>query len=98
MLEIVREATELNDDELVIDIESLPEKVCRELDNYVKNCLQQNARSSKKKKNDAVNLTGIMSAHEATSKKLKELDNQLEAIRNKSQNETLIHQPPEQPK
>ena len=96
VLDIVKECMAIQGEELEFDIDKLPAKVCRELERYVKQCLQNSTRT-KKKKSSAVNINGIMSAHEVNTKRLKELDNQLEEIAKKTRGDNVMHQPPPAP-
>ena len=77
VLDIVKECMDIQGEELEFDIDKLPPKVCRELDIYVKQCLQAPAI---KKKPASINIEGIKTANEATSSRLKELDSQLEQL------------------
>mmetsp|Transcript_18375 Transcript_18375/g.33018 ORF Transcript_18375/g.33018 Transcript_18375/m.33018 type:complete len:416 (-) Transcript_18375:832-2079(-) len=82
VLDIVRDSMSLDADggELVIDLDTLPPRVCRELETYVKNLQQNTLRTSKKRKPGEINFPGIMSAQQNTTKRLKEIDSQLEEI------------------
>lgn len=50
VLDIVKECTDIKGEELEFDIDKLPARVCRELDKYTKQCLQNSSRSQKPKK------------------------------------------------
>jgi hypothetical protein len=82
VLDIVRNSMSLDADgsELVIDLDTLPPRVCRELETYVKNLHPTTTKSSKKRKGGDVNFPGIASAHESTTKRLKEVESQLDEI------------------
>lgn len=77
VLDIVKECMDIQGEELEFDIDKLPPKVCRELDVYVKQCVQSIAS---KKKTPGINIEGIKTANEATSTRLRELDSQLEQL------------------
>ena len=47
VLDIVKECMDIQGEELEFDIDKLPPKVCRELDVYVKQCLQAPAVKKK---------------------------------------------------
>ena len=49
VLDIVRECTDMKGKELEFDIDKLPAKVCRELDKYIKQCMQGNNKNSSKR-------------------------------------------------
>ena len=88
VLDIVKESMDVQGEELEFDIDKLPTKTCRELEKYVKQCLQTSSRSQKKKKPSTVNIEGIKAATDASSSRLHELDNQLEQIAQQTKQET----------
>jgi hypothetical protein len=81
VLDIVRDSMSLDADggELVIDLDTLPPRACRELETYVKNLHNPTSKSKKRKASD-VNLPGIVSAHETATKRLKEVESRLDEI------------------
>ncbi|OMJ92342.1 hypothetical protein SteCoe_4892 [Stentor coeruleus] len=50
VLDIVKECTDIKGEELEFDIDKLPPRVCRELDRYTKNCLQNSTKDQKTKR------------------------------------------------
>mmetsp|Transcript_13350 Transcript_13350/g.19489 ORF Transcript_13350/g.19489 Transcript_13350/m.19489 type:complete len:416 (+) Transcript_13350:19-1266(+) len=87
VLDIVQESMDVQGEELEFDVDKLPAKTCRELEKYVKQCLQTASRSKKKKPQTAINIEGIKAATEASSNRLKELDTQLEQLAQQTRNE-----------
>jgi len=87
VLDIVQECMDIQGEELEFDIDKLPSKVCRELDKYVRNCLQNANRTHKKSKPQVVNINGIKNAQEITSNRLTDLDSQLHELAQKSRTE-----------
>ena len=87
VLDIVKECMDIQGEELEFDIDKLPPKVCRELDVYVKQCLQAPAV---KKKPTSINIEGIKTANEVTSSRLKELDSQLEQLVQQTRSEPPV--------
>ena len=94
VINIVKECMDVGGEEFEFDLDKLPPKICRDLERYVKQSLQTSSKSQKKKKPAAVNYNGIVSAKEASAKRLKELDNELEEIAKKTRVEPAIYQPP----
>mmetsp|Transcript_13563 Transcript_13563/g.25590 ORF Transcript_13563/g.25590 Transcript_13563/m.25590 type:complete len:411 (-) Transcript_13563:889-2121(-) len=82
VLDIVRDSMSLDADggELVIDLDTLPPRVCRELEHYVKNLNQGATKSVKKKKDREPGQVGGISEHDDKSKRLKEVESKLEEI------------------
>lgn len=87
VLDIVQECMDIQGEELEFDIDKLPSKVCKELEKYVKNCLQSASRTHKKNKPQQINLNGIKSAQEITTNRLSDLDSQLQQLAQKSKTE-----------
>lgn len=87
VLDIVKECMDIQGEELEFDIDKLPPKVCRELDIYVKQCLQVPVA---KKKPASINIEGIKIASEKTSSRLMELDSQLERLVQQTRSENPI--------
>lgn len=75
VLDIVKECTDTKGEELEFDIDKLPAKVCRDLDRYVKNCLQNISRSQKKSKPNTTDI--INRSQETTQSKIKEVSEQI---------------------
>ena len=88
VLDIVKECMDIKGEELEFDIEKLPPKVCRELDKYVKNCLQLINRSQKSKK--TANIDGIKSSQEVTFAKINEINTQIEKLKDPPKNEVYL--------
>lgn len=82
VLDIVRDSMIIDADggELVIDLDTLPPRVCRELENYVKNLYQGVSKHSKKKKDRDLTSTGVTSLPDDKSKRFKEVESKLEEI------------------
>ncbi|OMJ95558.1 hypothetical protein SteCoe_969 [Stentor coeruleus] len=75
VLDIVKECTDTKGEELEFDIDKLPPKVCRDLDRYVKNCLQNINRSQKKIKPNTADI--INRSQETTQSKIQEVSEKI---------------------
>ena len=98
VIDIVKECMDVGGEEFEFDLDKIPPKICRDLERYVKQSLQNSSKSQKKKKPAAVNINGILTANESNAKRLKELDTQLEEIAKKTRVESAIYQPPPESK
>lgn len=77
VLDIVQECMDVQGEELEFDIDKLPSKVCRELEKYVRQCLQNPNRPPYKKKTET---DAIKQPPANTSTQLKDLDSQLQQL------------------
>lgn len=84
VLDIVKDSMDVRGQELEFDIESLPPRVCRELDKYVKQCLANISKSKKKN-----TIEQIKNSQKETQSKIAELDDQLESVKSCKKPETL---------
>lgn len=94
VLDIVQECMNVQGEELEFDIDKLPSNVCRELERYVKQCLINTNRSQSKKKTKPINIDGMKSIQEITTSRLKDLDQQLEQLSQKTKNDLPLPQLP----
>lgn len=96
VLDIVQECMDVQGEELEFDIDKLPSKVCRELERYVKQCLQNPSKPPTKKKPESVE--PVKTAQESTSNRLKDLDSQLQQLvqQTRSEPQQQTYQPPEE--
>lgn len=78
VLDIVKECTDIKGEELEFDIDKLPPKVCRDLDKYVKNCIQNINRSQKKSK--PTTTEAINRSKEVTQSKITDISSQINNI------------------
>lgn len=85
VLDIVKECMDIKGDELEFDIDKLPGKVCRELEKYVKTCLQSSTRPVK-------NLKTIESrvVQEPNSLKAQEILRPVEDLASKNKSEVYL--------
>ena len=88
VLDIVKECMDIKGEELEFDVEKLPPRVARDLDKYVKNCLQSISRAAKIKKPGTVE--GIKAAQEANLAKIQEINGQIEGIKQIPVNEVYM--------
>jgi hypothetical protein len=78
VLEIVKECTDIKGEELEFDIDKLPPRICRDLEKYINNCLQNTNKAGQIKKVPQVET--IRPVIDQVSK-INELDNELEKLR-----------------
>jgi hypothetical protein len=97
VLDIVQECMDFQGEELEFDIDKLPSKVCRELEKYVKQCLQ-NPHSKPPPKPKKPEPEPAKSVQENPSNRLKDLDSQLQQLVHQTRTEPQpsTFQPPEE--
>mmetsp|Transcript_368 Transcript_368/g.396 ORF Transcript_368/g.396 Transcript_368/m.396 type:complete len:418 (-) Transcript_368:34-1287(-) len=95
VLDIVQECMDVQGEELEFDIDKLPSKVCRELEKYVRGCLQNPTKPQSRKKQTPVVETP-KPAPETTTNRLKDLDSQLQQLVQQTRTEPQAPPQPEE--